>query len=160
MHRRLFIASAVCATVAVGTAQGAMPACAAKPAPGGLTDDDFHDYIAAFNRHDFAGFGKYYASDVIFEGRGGNFRGREQVLDFYRGVRPRLRETITINDLIVGAEGMLADLETELYALEDWLDFPTGPIHKNETIRSQNFIWYEIANGQFAHIRSAHYRKL
>jgi hypothetical protein len=166
MHRRLFIASAVGATVTAAatmraaTSQGATPPCRATAAPGGLTGDDFRNYIAAFNRHDFAGFGKYYATDVIFEGRGGNFRGREQVLDFYRGVQPRLRETITVNDLIVGAEGMLADLETQLYALTDWPDFATGPIHKNETIRSQNFIWYEIKNGQFVHIRSAHYRKL
>lgn len=29
----------------------------------------FEAYVDAFNRNDFAGFGAYYADDVIFQGR-------------------------------------------------------------------------------------------
>jgi hypothetical protein len=127
---------------------------------GGLTAHDYRAYLAAFNRHDFAGFGRYYTEDVIFEGRGGNFRGRNQVLDFYRGVQTRLRESLSIVDLIVGPQGIVADVLTTLYVLQDWPDFPAGPLRKGQTVRSQNFIWYEVADGRFTHIRSAHYRYL
>jgi len=49
-------------------------------------------------------------------------------------------------------------LETELHALEDWPDFPTGPIYRGETRRSHNFVWYEVADGTIERIRSARYR--
>jgi hypothetical protein len=141
------------------------PKAAAAPCPalssaGGLTEADFREYIAAFNRNDFEGFGRYYADDVIFEGRAGHFTKRADVLDFYRTVKARMRETITIHDIILGEQDIAADLETELLALEDWPDFPTGPIHKGQKIRSQNFIWYEVKGRKFVRIRSAHYRAL
>jgi hypothetical protein len=157
MHRRAVVA-ALGAVLSASSARGQQPSC--RLAAGGLTSKDYRAYLAAFNEHDYEGFGRYYAEDVIFEGRGGNFRGRAQVVDFYRGVHTRLRETLSIGDLIVGPQGILADLLTTLYALQDWPDFPTGPIRKGQTVRSQNFIWYEVFERRFTHIRSAHYRYL
>jgi hypothetical protein len=127
---------------------------------GDLGEHDFRSYIAAFNRSDFRGFSKYYADNVEFEGRGGHFRGRAEVLAFYREVKSRMRETITINDLIVGDSDITADLVTELVAYRDWPEFPTGPIKKDEVIVSENFVWYEMKKGKFTHIRSAGYRRL
>ena len=127
---------------------------------GSLTEADYRAYIAAFNRGDFDGFGRYYAENVLFEGRGGTFHSREEVLKFYRVVRTRLRETIHILDVVVGERDIAADLETELHALADWPDFPTGPIRKGQTLRSQNFIWYDVTDRKFTHVRSAHYRTL
>jgi ketosteroid isomerase-like protein len=113
------------------------------------------DYIAAFNRGDFDGFGGYYTPDIDFRGRGGTFSGRAAVLDFYRGVRARVRETLTLRGLVVGRQQWIADVVTELHALEDWPDFPTGALRKGETRRSQNFIWYELDGERFARVRSA-----
>jgi DNA-binding protein len=134
--------------------------CAAIPSANGLTEQDVRDYIAAFNRGDFPGFSKYYAEDVIFEGRGRSFRSRREVVDFYTEVKKRLRETITIHEIIVGEQDIAAEIETELYAFEDWPELVTGAIKKGQTIRSQNFIWYQVKDGKFVHIRSARYRKL
>ena len=130
------------------------------PAAAGITEQDFRTYIAAFNRSDFAGFSRYYADDVEFEGRGRHFRSRDEVLAFYREVKSRMRETITIRDVIVGENELAAEIETELYAYRDWPELVTGAIKKGETILTQNFVWYEIRAGQFVHIRSARYRRL
>lgn len=127
---------------------------------GGLTEQDLREYIAAFNRNDFDGFAKYYADNIVFEGRGRHFKSREEVMNFYRAVKSRMRETVTIKEAAVGENEMAVEIETELYAFEDWLGMPTGPIHKDERIRSQNFVWYEIQNKKFVHIRSARYRRL
>ena len=85
---------------------------------------------------------------------------RQEVVDFYTEVKKRLRETLTLREVIVGEQAIAVEIETELYALEDWPDLPTGPIEKGQTLRSQNFIWYEVRDGKFVHIRSARYRKL
>jgi ketosteroid isomerase-like protein len=126
----------------------------------GLTEQDLCEYMAAFNRDDFDGFAQYYADDMIFEGRGRHFKGREEMVNFYRTLKSRIRETVTIKEVAVGKNELAVEIETELYAFEDWLAMPTGPMRKGERIRSQNFVWYEIQNNKFVHIRSAHYRRL
>ena len=126
----------------------------------GLTEQDLREYMAAFNRDDFDGFAKYYADNMIFEGRGRHFKGREEMVNFYRTLKSRIRETVAIKEAAVGKNEMAVEIETELYAFEDWLAMPTGPMRKGERIRSQNFVWYEIQKNKFVHIRSAHYRRL
>lgn len=160
VQRRSFNALLLLGTAgaASSTLAASEPAC--TPSAGGLTEQDFRDYIAAFNRNDFEGFGKYYAEDVVFEGRGRHFKNREEVLSFYREVKQRMRETITVHEVIVGPQGLAAEIETELYAFVDWPDFVTGPIKKGETILTRNFAWYDIVDGKFKHIRSARYQRL
>jgi ketosteroid isomerase-like protein len=118
---------------------------------------DFQGYIDAFNRGDFERVGQFYAQDVDFQGRAGSFKGREAVLAFYRGARPRLREKLTVLDFVRGPQTLVVDMLTDLQAIEDWPDFPTRALRKGDTWRSENFIWYDIADGKFTRIRSAHY---
>jgi len=125
-----------------------------------LTEAAFRNYLAAFNRSDFDAFGRFYAAEVEFVGRAAQLRGREEVVRFYRDVKSRARETVTLHGVVVGPRTLVADLETELHALADWPDFPTGPLTRGETRRSQNFIWYDVADDQFTRIRSAHHRRL
>lgn len=125
----------------------------------GLTESDYRDYIAAFNRSDFDTFAAYYAADVVFEGRAGRFVGRDAVVAFYRQVHARLRERIEVRQLVLGEQELVADLVTELHALEDWADFPTGPLFKGDALRSQNFVWYELRGREFTRVRAAHYRR-
>lgn len=125
-----------------------------------LTEADFRSYIAAFNRNDFDNFPRLYAPDIEFRGRALQCRGREEVVRFYRGVKARLRETLTVHALVIGHNAIVADVETELHALEDWPDMPTGPLIRGETRRSQNFLWYDITDNHFTRIRAAHYRRL
>ncbi len=125
-----------------------------------MTEADFRSYLAGFNRSDFDAFGRFYAPDVEFSGRAAQLKGRDDVIRFYRDVRSRVRETLTLHGIVVGAQAIVADLETQLHALADWPDFPTGPLSRGETRRSQNFVWYDVAHDRFARIRSAHYRVL
>jgi ketosteroid isomerase-like protein len=125
----------------------------------GLSEADYREYIAAFNRSDFESFSRFYAADVEFQGRAGHFVGRDAVVGFYRGVHARLRERIEIRQLILGEQELVADLVTELEALEDWPEFPTGPLYKADVRRSQNFVWYELRGREFARVRAAHYRR-
>ena len=155
----LLVAGGSLAVAGCASAPQLSAACT-PPSANGLTEQDLRDYIDAFNRGDFPGFSKYYDENVIFEGRGRDFRSRQQVVDFYTEVKQRLRETIKINEVIVGAQGIAAEIETELYAFQDWPDLVTGAISKGQTILTQNFIWYEVRNAKFVHIRSARYRKL
>lgn len=129
-----------------------------RPMPA-LTEAGYRDYIAAFNRSDFATFSRHHAADVEFQGRAGHFHGRDAVVGFYRQVHARMRERIEIQQIIQGERELVADLVTELHALEDWPDFPTGPIYAGDVRRSQNFVWYELSGREFSRLRAAHYRR-
>jgi hypothetical protein len=120
----------------------------------------FSHYIDCFNRSDFAGFGQYYAADVVLELPKQELRGRDAILDFYRVVKARIRETLQINQVIVDAEGLAAELATEFYALEDWPDFIVAPMRKGDAIRIISFVHYAIRDGKFAHIKSARFRTI
>jgi hypothetical protein len=160
MDRRTFGAALLFGATGLHASRESAGAVACARPSGGLDEQDFRRYIAAFNRNDFDGFSKYYADDVEFEGRAGHFRSRAEVLAFYREVKSRMRETIEIKDIIVGDTDMTADIVTELVVQRDWPEFPTGPVRKGQIILSQNFVWYEMKGGRFVHIRSAGYRRL
>jgi hypothetical protein len=87
-------------------------------------------------------------------------RGRDAILDFYRLVKARIRETLQINQVIVDAEGLAAELATEFYALEDWPDFIVAPMKKGDALRIVSFVHYTIRDGKFAHIKSARLRTI
>jgi SnoaL-like domain len=115
----------------------------------------FGEYIASFNRDDFEGFSKYYADDVVLElGKRKTLHGRQAIVDFYREVKAKIRETLVVRTVIADETGLAAEVATEFYALTDWPDFIAGPIRKGESIHIVSWIFYTIVNGRFAHIRS------
>jgi SnoaL-like domain len=121
----------------------------------GMNKQLFGEYIASFNRDDFEGFSKYYADDVVLElGKRKTLHGRQSIVDFYREVKSRIRETLIIRTVIADEAGLAAEVATEFYALEDWPDFIAGPIRKGESIHIVSWIFYTIVNGRFQHIRS------
>jgi hypothetical protein len=120
----------------------------------------FRDYIDCFNRNDFAGFSRYYSDDVVLELPKQELRGRQAIVDFYRVVKARIRETLQINAIIADEEGLAAEVDTEFFALEDWPDFMVAPLKKGASIRIVSFVHYEIRDGRFAHIKSARFRTL
>jgi hypothetical protein len=115
----------------------------------------FAEYIDSFNRDDFAGFSKYYAEDVVLElGKRKTLLGRQAIVDFYREVKSRIRETLVIRNVVADEAGLAAEVATEFFALEDWPDFIAGPIRKGESIHIVSWVFYKIVNGRFQHIRS------
>jgi hypothetical protein len=119
----------------------------------------FADYIDSFNRDDFEGFGKYYTDDVLFElGRKKQLRGRQAILDFYREVKSKVRETLEIRNVIVDEDGLAAEIATEFYGLADWPDFIAGPLRRGDSIHIVSFVHYRLRDGKFAHIRSTRFQ--
>jgi sulfur carrier protein ThiS len=120
----------------------------------------FRDYIDCFNRDDFAGFSRYYTDDVVLELPKKELRGPQAIVDFYRVVKARIRETLQINEVVADDEGLAAEVDTEFLALEDWPDFIVRPVKKGDSIRIVSFVHYKIRDGRFAHIKSARFRTL
>jgi len=125
-----------------------------------MDKNKFRDYIDCFNRDDFAGFSRYYTEDVVLQLPSKVLRGRPAIVDFYREVKARIRETLQINHIIADEEGLAAEVATEFHALEDWPDFIVGPIRKGESIHIVSFVHYRIRDGKFAYIQSARVRRL
>jgi len=120
----------------------------------------FEAYLAAFNANDFEGFGAYYAEDVQFFGQAATLTGRQAVLDFYRGVKARIDERVDLLSFVGGAEMIAAEIRTTLIPLQDWPDFPTGPLVKGAARQSINFALYDLAGGKFRRIRSARFSRI
>lgn len=122
---------------------------------------DYADYIDCFNRSDFEGFGTYYCDDVVFElGEKKRIVGRENILDFYREVKSRIRETLTILSVAAGGEAMAVHVATEFYALADWPDFIAGPLMKGEALNIESLGYYYLRDGKFARIIGARLKTL
>ena len=119
----------------------------------------FDDYVEAFNRSDFEGFGACYAENVEFVGQAAELRGRQAILDFYRGVKSRMNETLVVQKFVGGPDRIAVDLETRLEALVDWPEFSTGPVIAGQKIVSWSFVFYDLSDGRFTRIRSARYRR-
>jgi hypothetical protein len=117
---------------------------------------DYADYIDCFNRNDFEAFGKYYCDDVVFElGEKKRIVGREPILDFYREVKAKIRETLTILSVAAGEDAMAVHVATEFYALEDWPDFIAGPLAKGDALNIESLGYYYLRDGKFARILGA-----
>lgn len=120
----------------------------------------FEDYLAAFNAGAFEALAAFYARDVEFSGRAAELRGRNAVVEFYRRIRPRLAEHVELLSFVGSKQVCAAELVTTLTPLEDWPDFPTGPLVRGQERRSVNFAFYDLSDGRFTRIRSAGFRRL
>ena len=116
----------------------------------------YRDYIDCFNRNDFDGFGKYYCDDVVFElGEKKRIVGRDNIVDFYRDVKSKIRETLTILSAVGDDDAFAVHVATEFYALEDWPDFIAGPLMKGESINIETVAYYYLRDGKFSRILGA-----
>lgn len=122
---------------------------------------DYDAYVAAFNAADFAGFTTYYTDDILFEiGDRKRLRGRDEIVAFYREVKSRVRETLTVVKFIGDDEGAAAEVETEFVALEDWPEFISGPLSEGDVYRRRGLIMYDLRDGLISHARAARIRVL
>ncbi|MBC2776006.1 nuclear transport factor 2 family protein [Parasphingopyxis marina] len=122
---------------------------------------DYEDYIACFNANDFDGFGKYYHDDVVFNlGDKKQIIGRENILDFYRDVKSKVRETLDVVSSVGNEDFLAVHVRTEFFGLEDWPDFIAGPLMKGEAINIESLGYYYLKDGKFAEIMGARYKTL
>jgi hypothetical protein len=120
----------------------------------------FDAYIAAFNRADYAAFADYYAADVeLVIGSGQVLRGRQAIVEFYRGVKANTQRAIVVIQAIADERGLAAELESEFLALADVPDFPSGPLRKGDRLHIRSFVFYDIHDGKFRRIRAATFQR-
>ena len=124
-----------------------------------MTEDDFHRYVAAFNANDYAGFGAFYADDVVFElGSMKRIVGREAILDFYREVKAHIIEVVTPLGLIVGPRNVAMYCRTTFDTFADWPDFEIWPTKAGDHREVETIAWYEHNGSQFTHIRGGRFK--
>ncbi len=126
-----------------------------------MTEADYADYIAYFNANDFEGFGRYYCDDVVFNlGEKKQIIGRENILDFYRDVKAKVRETLEILGVAAGPDTLAVHVRTEFFGLADWPDFIAGRLMKGEAINIESLGFYYLRGGKISHILGARYKTL
>ena len=124
-----------------------------------MTEQEYADYIDCFNRNDFEGFGKYYHDDVVFElGDKKKIVGRDNILDFYRDVKSKVRETLEILSTAGSAGSFAVHVRTEFFGLEDWPDFIAGPLMKGDAINIESLGYYYVEDGKFTRILGARFK--
>jgi len=126
-----------------------------------MDEADFREYVDRFNDRDYEGFGAFYAEDVVFElGDRQRLEGRDAILSFYREVHERIEESLEVERIIVGDDGLAAELRTEFLAVEDWEEFVGGPMEEGDSVEFVSFVHYHVDDGQFTHVKSARFKEL
>ena len=123
-----------------------------------LSQDEFQAYLDAFNAGDEAGYRRFYADDVVLVLAGRReLTGAQAIVDFYKGVAASARRRIAVNRLIIGEDGVAAELESTFTALEDLPDLLSRPLKAGESYHHVTFVLYDVEDGRFTRIRSARY---
>ena len=124
-----------------------------------MTEDDFRRYVAAFNANDYAGFGAFYADDVVFElGSMKRIVGREAILDFYREVKAHITEVVTPLGVLVGPSNVAMYCRTTFDTFADWPDFEIWPTKAGDHREVETIAWYEHNGSQFTYIRGVRFK--
>lgn len=126
-----------------------------------MTEDDFRQYVAAFNAADFAGFSRFYADQVIFElGSSKRIEGRQGIVDFYRLVRSRIDEEVVPLGLLIGPRHAAMYCRTTFRTLVDWPDYEFGATVAGDVRVVETIAWYELDSSgeKFTHIRGGRFK--
>ncbi len=124
-----------------------------------MTEEDFRNYVAAFNASDFEGFGRFYADDVVFElGAMKRIDGRDNILAFYREVKAHIVEVVTPLSVIVTPTRIAMHCHTTFDTFEDWPDFQIWPNRAGDHREVETIAMYEVDGDRFTHIRGARFK--
>ncbi|MGH8218004.1 MAG: nuclear transport factor 2 family protein [Steroidobacteraceae bacterium] len=116
----------------------------------------FMEYTRAFSNAEFERFSRYYTDDVTCTlTRGIVLRGKDSIVEFYREMFKRVRETLTLHHLIADDTGIAADITSQFTAIEDAPEFVVAPLAKGEFVRVPVFVHYELTDGRISRISVA-----
>ena len=109
----------------------------------------FEAYSAAFSGAEFERFPQYYTEDVVLHltSSVGDIVGRQGIVDFYRPMFARVRETVIPEKLDVGDERIVYDAVSRFTAIEDAPDFVVGPLKKGEFYDVPVRVEYTLRDG-------------
>jgi hypothetical protein len=150
---------AVAAGVVAGVARPSLSA-GATSACGGLSRDEFLEYVALFNAND-PRFLRYYHDDVVFELGSTVIKGAVGIRDFYMPVKAHIHEKVEVAQFISDATGIAAELPTEFRVYKDWESgYFQRPLKAGEVMRTVSFGFYEVKDRKFRHIRAVRYKQI
>ena len=109
----------------------------------------FEAYSAAFSGAEFERFPQYYTEDVVLHltSSVGDVVGRQGIVDFYRPMFARVRETVIPEQLDVGDDRIVYDAVSRFTAIEDAPDFVVGPLKKGEFYDVPVRVVYTLRDG-------------
>jgi hypothetical protein len=109
----------------------------------------FHAYAAAFSNGDFERFPKFYTDDVLLHltSSVGDVRGKQGIVDFYRPMFERVRETVAVERLDASDQRILLEAVSRFTALSDAPDFVVGPLQQGEWWDVPVRVEYTLRNG-------------
>ena len=98
----------------------------------------FQAYSAAFSAGDFGRFPTFYTDDVALHltSSVGDIHGKQGIIDFYRPMFARVRETVTVENFEATDQTIELDATSRFTATEDAPDFVVGPLKIGE--------WYDV----------------
>jgi SnoaL-like domain len=113
----------------------------------------FRSYVAAFSNADFERFPRFYTEDVLLElGSVGPINGRQGIVDFYRPMFRRVRESLTINDVTATDSAIELDAVTRFTAISDAPDFVVAPLKAGEYVEGRVLVSYQLRDGLISRI--------
>jgi ketosteroid isomerase-like protein len=130
--------------------------------PGGLLGGSpvqrqaFAAYTRAFSNAEFEVFSSFYTDDVVLELRPTlKFEGRQAIVDFYRGMFGRIRESLTLHKLVADEGGLAADITSTFTCIEDASDFAPMPLKLGQVMTVPVFVYYSLREGRICRIKVA-----
>ena len=121
---------------------------------GGLTREQYLEYVELFNNND-PRFIRYYHDDVEFELANAKIRGATAIRDFYADVKAHIRETVTLTHFVSDATGIAAEIPTEFRVVKDWENGYFGrPLKAGMVMRIVSIGLYWVRDGRFTRIKS------
>jgi len=114
----------------------------------------YHAYAAAFSAAEFEGFARFYTDDVVLNlpSSTTNIVGRQGIVDFYRPMFERVRETLIIEKLDASDTLITVEAISRFTAIEDAPDFVIAPLTKGEWIKVPVHIAYSLRDGLISDI--------
>jgi ketosteroid isomerase-like protein len=113
----------------------------------------YRAYVRAFSDADCERFAEYYTDDVRLELPSRTLERREGIVGFYREMFKRVRESLTIHQMIADDAGLAVDVTSQFTAIADAPDFEVAPLRKGEFVRTRVLVLYTLRDGKIAHIR-------
>jgi hypothetical protein len=104
--------------------------------------------MAAFSSANFERFPSFYTDDVRLElGSVPAIQGRQGIIDFYRPMFERVRESLTVNSVVATLDSIELDAVTRFTAVKDAPDFVVGALKTGEYIEGRVLVSYRLRNG-------------
>jgi ketosteroid isomerase-like protein len=109
----------------------------------------YQAYAAAFSAAEFDTFPTFYTDDVVLHlsATAGDIVGRHGIVDFYRPMFERVRETVTVETLAASDDLIAVDAVSRFTAIADAPDFIVAPLAKGEWIEVPVHVDYSLRDG-------------